>query len=489
MKSIKINSILNAFRMGLTVLVPLITFPYTSRIFLAEGTGKLNFCSSYTGVLALFASLGIYTYGIREGTIVRNDRNKLPRLSKELFIINSFSTIVSYLFFLVSLFLFSEINKDAILMLIYSINIISTGIGVDWIYGVEEDYVYITSRQIVMQLFQIVSLFIFVHSYNDIYIWAIITVCCSTVCNFVNIVHSRKYIDIFPLKIFENTKRISCHFKPVIILFSTQLASKVYTYIDTVVLGFMSSNYSVGIYSAAIKINSILITCIVAMYPVFMPKIIIFLEDDKEKFLNYIRYIFKILWAIVLPIVAGLIMVSNSVIYIVAGNGFNDAIVTMKILAPIILITTISNGIYSFYFIPQRKEKYVLYCTIVAAVINLIATLVLVPIYNENGAAFGSLISESSSLFLAIYYLSKFDSIKNVILPNVFNYILGTVAILIWCFVVNNLISNMYINLIISCVGGGLTYYLILKIKRDQLYYDFIQTIKKLTNKIGGKIQ
>ena len=40
--SLKMNIILNTCRMLLSVLFPLITFPYTSRIFLTEGSGQLT---------------------------------------------------------------------------------------------------------------------------------------------------------------------------------------------------------------------------------------------------------------------------------------------------------------------------------------------------------------------------------------------------------------------------------------------------------------
>ena len=486
MKSVKINSILNVFRMGLTVIVPLITFPYTSRIFFADGTGKLDFCNSYTGVLALIASLGIYTYGIREGTLVRKSRDKLSRLSRELFVVNIFSTTLAYIIFIISLMTISSISKYSSLMLIYSVNIIFTGIGIDWIYGVEEDYMYITIRQIIMQIFQIVSLFIFVHSASDIYSWALISVLCSSLCNFANIIHSKKYIDLFPINILSNIHGVKRHIKPVIILFATQLASRAYTYIDSIVLGFLSTDYAVGIYSAAIKINSILITCILAMYPVFLPRIISFLEMDYIKYRDYTQSVFRLLWALIIPAVTGLIMVSNSVIPIVAGNSFNGAIITMRILAPIILLTSISNGIYSLYFIPQRREKYVLFCTLTAAAINVIATLVLVPFYDENGAAIGSLTAEFGSLCLAVYLLGKSNDIKKCILPNILNYILGSVLILCWCFIVEFFIINIYFQLIISTIGGILVYFLLLKARKDQIYLELSDLINRTIHKIGG---
>ena len=43
-------------------------------------------------------------------------------------------------------------------------------------YGTYEEYSYITIRQIYIQVFTIVAMFIFVHSEQDIYIWAAISV-------------------------------------------------------------------------------------------------------------------------------------------------------------------------------------------------------------------------------------------------------------------------------------------------------------------------
>lgn len=47
------------------VIFPLITFPYISRVLLADGTGKITFATSVANYFLMIASLGIPTYGIR----------------------------------------------------------------------------------------------------------------------------------------------------------------------------------------------------------------------------------------------------------------------------------------------------------------------------------------------------------------------------------------------------------------------------------------
>ena len=88
MKSLKKNIFLNAFRMSMNLLVPIITFSYTARIFLTEGSGQLSFAASTVEILSLFASLGIYTYGVREGTKRRDNFEDFTEFAWELININ-----------------------------------------------------------------------------------------------------------------------------------------------------------------------------------------------------------------------------------------------------------------------------------------------------------------------------------------------------------------------------------------------------------------
>ena len=60
----------------MSVLFPLITFPYASRILGPSGIGKVNFASSIVSYFLMLAMLGISNYGIREAGRYRNDKEK-----------------------------------------------------------------------------------------------------------------------------------------------------------------------------------------------------------------------------------------------------------------------------------------------------------------------------------------------------------------------------------------------------------------------------
>ena len=97
-KSLKINFLMNAVLTCSNFIFPLITFPYVSRILLADGNGKINFANSVVSYFMLIASLGLPYYGVRACAIVRDDKKKLSRTVTELFVINMATTICSLLF-------------------------------------------------------------------------------------------------------------------------------------------------------------------------------------------------------------------------------------------------------------------------------------------------------------------------------------------------------------------------------------------------------
>lgn len=60
------NTLFNVVKTFSSILYPLITFPYVSRILMPENVGKVNFGNSIVSYFSLIATLGISTYATRE---------------------------------------------------------------------------------------------------------------------------------------------------------------------------------------------------------------------------------------------------------------------------------------------------------------------------------------------------------------------------------------------------------------------------------------
>jgi O-antigen/teichoic acid export membrane protein len=154
-KSIQLNAILNGFKTILTIIFPLITYPYAARLLGAANIGKVDFSNSIVSYFVLIAGLGIATYAVREGAYFRNDDEKLSRFSSEVFSINVISTILALILLALFVVFFKRINTYSDLILIQSIMIIGNLVGVNWLFSIVEDYLYLL--QILVLFLQFVS--------------------------------------------------------------------------------------------------------------------------------------------------------------------------------------------------------------------------------------------------------------------------------------------------------------------------------------------
>ena len=268
-KSLKKNAILNICKTTAGLLFPLVTFPYVSRVLGPENVGKVNYASSIVQYFAIFAALGTATYGMREAAKVRDDAQKLNQLVKEVFVINLLSTLASYALFFMAVFLVPNFAGYRILLLVSCTSILFTTLGMDWVYNALEEYAYITVRSLCFLFVSLVLLFVFVRNRNDYIQYAAVTVISSVGSNVLNFIHLRKKIS------FRGGSRMELkkHLKPVFILFATAVAISLYTILDTTMLGFISGDEETGYYSAAIKLNRIVISVITAVGFVLRPRL------------------------------------------------------------------------------------------------------------------------------------------------------------------------------------------------------------------------
>ena len=250
-KSIKVNFIMNAFLTCSNFIFPLITFPYVSRVLLADGNGKINFATAIINYFMLFASLGMPLYGVRTCAIVRDDRKKLSRTVKELFTISMVATALSLAVLLVMIEC-TEIPRIQRIALVLSSNIWLQALGMDWLYQALEEYSYITVRSVAFKIIGIILMFMFVHEHGDYVVYAVITVLGGNGSMILNYLRSFKLVDRVSLR----ECNLRQHVKPLFGLFLLSAAWSLYANMDTAMLGFLSNDTQNGYFGASVKIKA-----------------------------------------------------------------------------------------------------------------------------------------------------------------------------------------------------------------------------------------
>lgn len=198
-KSITINFIMNVVLSMSAFIFPLITFPYVSRVLMPTGTGLVSFANSIIAYFALFAQLGIPTYGIRACAKVRDDKEKLSKVVQELLIINSIISVLVYIVFFASLMIVPKMRNNKTLFIVMSATILFNVIGIEWMYKALEQYTYIAIRSIIFKFIALILMFLLVRSKND-YVWyGVITIFAASASNILNFFNAHKYISLKPI--------------------------------------------------------------------------------------------------------------------------------------------------------------------------------------------------------------------------------------------------------------------------------------------------
>ncbi len=163
---------------------------------------------------------------------------------------------------------------------------------------------------------------------------------------------------------------------------------------DTVILSLTRPYSEVGTYSAAYKILEVLITLPIMFMGLVLPYLSkSFAESDKKTFNEIIQKSWDAVSIITLPIAAGSIMLSNKIIFLIAGPGYEDS---SKVLQILIIATGIIflGSIFTHAVVAVNEQKQMIKYYATAAVAAVALYIIYIPIYSYYAAATVTVVSE-----------------------------------------------------------------------------------------------
>lgn len=478
-KSIKHNFIMNIILTMSSMLFPLITFRYVSRILLPVGTGKVSFANSLISYFVMFSQLGIPTYGIRACAAVRDDKEKLTRTAQELMIINIVNCLIAYIAFFLILIFIPKLHEEKTLYIVISLSIFFNAVGMEWLYKALEQYTYITIRSIAFKFIALIAMLLLIHTKDDYVIYGALTIFAASASYLLNFIHSHKYISWRPV----GNYHFKNHLKAALIFFAMTCAATIYTHLDTVMLGFISGNENVGYYDAAVKIKTILISVVTSLGAVLLPRASYYVKKgNMEEFKKLYGKALNFVFILATPLMVYFILFAKQGIYFISGPSYAKSILPMQIIMPTLLLVGITNILGIQILVPLGKEKIVLYSEISGAIIDLIVNALLIPSFAAEGAAIGTVAAEF--VVLIVQYCALKDNL-NEILRSI-NYVRIIFAIFIssvcaWC--IAKAVKVNFIQLLISAVVFFGVYGIYMLIRKEtlvtEIFFQLVDIIKK----------
>lgn len=484
-KSVGINAVLNIIKQCCAIIFPLITFPYASRVLGVENYGKVNFGTSIISYFALLAGLGITNYAIREGARIRDDKVKFSAFVNEVFTINVVTTLISYAALFFTLIFWDRLSGYRVLILVQSLSILFTTIGTDWINSIYEEYAYITLRYIIVHIIAIALMFIFVRDSSDYIIYAFIAIFGTVGANTINIFHIKKIVNLRLVKV----KNLKMHLIPMIMLFCNSLSVLIYVNSDVTMLGILSDDKSVGIYSAATKIYNIIKQLLNAIIVVMIPRLSVLLGKKMyDEYNKLLRNSFHAIVTLLMPAITGVFVLSHEIIWIIGGEQYAPGYMALSILSIALGGSVFANFFNNAILVPNKKEKYFLVATLTAAIANIVLNFILIPILDYVGAAVTTVIAEYIVLGFGLFFSRGLFTFK-VIWRDLISSLIGCILIVLISFVLHECIDSIFLRTAVICLSSIIGYFLILIVFKNSLAYNTIVQAKKKLHKFSKRLK
>ncbi|MDO4276031.1 MAG: flippase [Eubacteriales bacterium] len=472
-KSLKKNSLYNIIYSVANILFPLITSIYVARVLFTDGIGRVAYGQNIASYFLILASLGLPTYGVREIAKVRGSREGTNKVFSALFVINSCSTTIASVAYIVLVLSVLKFRSDHTLFLCCGLQIIMNYFNIDWFYQGQEEYRYITIRSILVKLLCFLAVLIFVREIEDYVIYAFISSLAITLNNVFNIIHVRKFVKLEFKKL-----ELKRHFTPLLVLALSVFLSSAYSKIDVTMLGSMTTDTATGLYNNAHKIVEVIITVCTAVSAVFLPRLSYYYEHDREEFGELIEKGIKVLSFITFPICIGLFVLAPQMMKILYGNSFVPGSLTVRIFAVLIIIKSFGNLLCYQLIVATGNEKKRLPAYLAAAILNIIFNAFLIPGMHQNGAAIASVISEFVVNTIQLFAISK---IIHISVPgkSMFQGIITTAIMGAVVFVISQWNINFYVQTIGAVVVGAIVYFalnIVIKNEMALMGFNMIKT-------------
>ena len=462
--SLKFNIILSSIHQLLTLFLPLVTAPYVSRVLGAEGTGIFSYTSSIQAYFTLFAALGTGVYGVREIARKRNNKKQYSTLFWEIELLTVLTSSVAIILW----FLWAIFSKEfQLIYLILTLNLFAVLFDISWFYTGLEQFVYTIGLNALFKIFGTIAIFTFIKEPSDLNTYIFIIASTSLLSSISLWIYLPKIL----VKVSLNTLSLKGHLKQTLIYFVPTIATSIYTVLDKTMIGVITQNANEnGYYEQATKIINILKSItFTALNSVLGARIAyLFSEKKYDEIKSRIALSLDFIFFIGMAFFFGLLSVSETFVPIFFGQGYDQVIYLLHVFSPIVVIIGVSNCLGSQYYTPaglrSQSAKYI----IIGSVFNLLLNLVFIPVFRSKGAVISSVLAESLITFLYVKNSNGYVDFKQ--LASYFNprFIAGFIMYLIILFI-KQYLPNDLLGLLIQVLIGGMTYFMITYLQKDNI--------------------
>ena len=450
----------------------LVTFPYVSRILLPEGLGRVSFAQAIVVYFIMIGSLGIPLYGTREVAKVRNNIRNLTQLVVELFLLNCMMTLISFIAFGLFMVVSEKAATDPLLFWVCTLPMLLAPIGFDHLFSGLEEFSFISLRTILFRIIAVFAIFLFVHEATDYLLYVLILGLNTAGPNLINLFFLKKHLSFQNFSI--KNLAVLRHLKPALVIFLLGAVIGIYTALDKVMLGYLSSDSQVGFYVVSERLIKVVVLFVTTLGTVLLPRMSNYIENGKlEEYGRLVSFSLRVFFFLCFPAAIGLIVLADPLVNLFAGSDYSSAVPLVRIMGINVLFIGVSNFLGFQVLYPHNQERRLILSVFLGAVTNICFNWVLIPQWHATGAVVATFCAECIVVCVQIFLVRPYRKF-NWPFMSIITYLSTAIFMGGLVYFSQSLLVHDASRFVVGVVIGGSFYALIMYLKNDEVFHCLI---------------
>lgn len=472
-KTVRLNAIFKTLMSVVNIIFPLITAPYIARVISIDGFTEFNKAQSMISWFSPFAVFGVYTYGMRTMSQIRNDKGKTSLLFTKLFALNSITSLIVTGIYSILVLLLPSFTHYRNLYLIFSFQLLAICFATDWANEAFESYGFILIKTFICRLLYVLSVFIFVRGENDILIYVILTTLSLLINNVLTFCYAKLQIKFVKFRFIELKELI----KPLFIVFLLVNSSMLYTIFDRFVLTFFGNKMDLTYYNMSQTIVMAMLNVTSSIILVSIPRLSFYwAQNDKSSYYSLLEKSSSFFLALHTPCCIGIACLSYEVMNLYGGQNYLNGFVTLLIFSIRYYVSAYDIILAKQVLLATGNEKFLTKIYYIGGGYNILCKAILVCInkLTPEICVITTMNADMLVIFLQLLQIKKLGLNFSIFSKNSIKYLLTSllfipITFLIKIFISDVTMSQIVLRCLISIILCGIVYFIMLFVSKDNL--------------------
>ncbi len=482
-KSMKANAFFKTLMSIVNIVFPLLTAPYVARILSMDGYTEYNKAVSMLGWFSPFAVFGVYTYGMRTISQIKNNKEAVSKLFSQLFSFSIFaSALVSAVYFVIVLSV-PSFRTYRTMYVVTTAQLLFICFATDWANEAYESYGFILVKTFFCRLVYVISVFIFVKKTDDVLIYVILSTLSVVINNILTFAYAKSKIKFSHFSLKEDFTLI----KPLFVVFLLVNSSMLYTIFDRFVLTWFGDKLLLTYYNISQTIVMAVVNVTSSVLLVSIPRLsYLWANNKKDDYYSLLKKTSDTFMAFHTPCCIGLACISSEVIYYYSGMKYIAASLPFLLFALRYYISAFDMILSKQVLLATGNEKVLTKIYYMGGAYNVFVKIILV-LLNKLTPELCIISTATADLLIIVLQLKSIKKLKikfTIFSKALVKYLVTSllfvpIILVIKLFIPFSGLKLITLRTVISIFACGIIYAIILFITKDQILLSLRHREKK----------